>query len=277
ERASEYLFSARMLEEKIKRSAEDSVQESAPPEVSTHDEELQSEIEDLLGGGSPAEEEENYGDEEETSIRLSSQTEISEIDEDLGELEKQFNLSTGKNRDAKKARADHKEEIKTPLPQLRTKGGNEFVGSITSLMEEATNSEDLLSGLLQRLVDGPFEKTALIVISKDRKHAIVVAARGPIGNGQKIEINDPLSPLAQCFAKVQSFSSKPNEASPFGSKSFAVAPINADHDTPVALYADCGKDGAITFEARRIFRTVVDILNEKLPTLPGGIPVELDS
>lgn len=126
------------------------------------------------------------------------------------------------------------------------------------------------------LVDGPYEKSALIVVSKDRKHAIVVAARGPnIGNGQKIELNDPLSPLAQCFSKVQSFSNRINEASPFGCKSFALAPIDADHDTPVALYADCGNDAALTFEARRVFRTVVNLLNQKLPTIPGGIPVEL--
>ncbi|MEZ4753703.1 MAG: hypothetical protein R3A13_05255 [Bdellovibrionota bacterium] len=63
---------------------------------------------------------------------------------------------------------------------------------------------------------------------------------------------------------------------PFGSKAFALSPIDADHDTPVALYADCGVDGSITFEARRIFRTVVEIHNQKLPSLPGGIPVELN-
>jgi hypothetical protein len=127
------------------------------------------------------------------------------------------------------------------------------------------------------LVDnGPFEKSALIVVSKTKRNAIVVAARGPmIGTGQKLDIDDPLNPLAQCFSKVQSFGNKESDLSPFGSKSFALAPINADHETPVALYADCGNDKAITFEARRVFRTVVEILNERLPLIPGGIPVEL--
>jgi hypothetical protein len=147
------------------------------------------------------------------------------------------------------------------------------------MFENSKSSEELLSSLLAKLIDeGPFEKTALIVVSKDRLHALVVAARGPnIGPGQRIALNDPLSPLAQCFSKVQSFGNRENEASPFGSKAFAVAPIDADHDTPVALYADCGTEGSISFEARRIFRNVVDLLNQKLPHIPGGIPVEVST
>jgi len=114
------------------------------------------------------------------------------------------------------------------------------------------------------------------VVSKDRKTAIVVACRGPtFGGGQTLQLDDPLNPLAQCLSKVQSFGRKNNNISPFGSKAFAVSPIDADHDTPVALYADCGENGALTFESRRIFRNVVEILNQKLPTLPGGIPVEI--
>jgi HD-like signal output (HDOD) protein len=162
-------------------------------------------------------------------------------------------------------------------PRLRTDEATKVVSSMNNMFNEVASSEELLANLLKMLVDnGPFEKSALIVVSKDRKNAIVVAARGNnIGCGQRVVLDDPLSPLAQCFSKVQSFGTKGNEASPFGSKSFAVAPIAADHDTPVALYADCGNEGTVTFEARRIFRTVVDLLNEKLPTIPGGIPVEL--
>jgi hypothetical protein len=115
-----------------------------------------------------------------------------------------------------------------------------------------------------------------MVVSKDRKTAIVIAARGPqIATGQQLLLDDPLSPLAQCFSKVQSFGNRASSESPWGSKAFALAPIDANHETPVALYADCGINGSITFEARRIFRVVVDILNQKLPTLPGGLPVEL--
>jgi hypothetical protein len=144
-------------------------------------------------------------------------------------------------------------------------------------MSSAKNSEELLSNLLSTLIDdGPFEKTAIIVISEDRKNATVVAARGPnIGNGQRLSLDDPLSPLAQSISKIQSFGRKESSVSPFGSKAFAVAPLDTHHHTPVALYADCGSDNAITFEARRIFRSVVDMVNEKIRDLPGGIPYEI--
>jgi HD-like signal output (HDOD) protein len=153
-------------------------------------------------------------------------------------------------------------------------------GTITTMserMDNAKSSEELLATILVSLVDdGPFEKTALVVVSEDRRNALVVAARGPnIRNGQRLTLDDPLSPLSQCLSKIQSFGREESSTSPFGSKTFAVAPITADHATPVALYADCGNEGSITFEARRIFRTVVQLVNERLKTLPGGIPNEL--
>ncbi len=165
----------------------------------------------------------------------------------------------------------------TPPPPLRTTGGNNFVANLTGELEKAKSSEDLLRDILGVLTEqGPFEKSALIVVSRDRKTAIVVAARGPqIATGQQFLLDDPLSPLAQCFSKVQSFGNKASAESPWGSRAFALAPIDANHETPVALYADCGLTGAITFEARRIFRVVVDMLNQKLPTIPGGLPVEI--
>ena len=163
--------------------------------------------------------------------------------------------------------------------KLASPVSTKVVGEFTQMFEKVDSSEQLLENLLGMLIKpGLFEKSALIVVSKDRKNAIVVAARGPsIGNGQTLIIDDPLSPLAECFSKVQSFGNKESKASPFGSKAFALAPIDVAHDTPVALYADCGNDGSLTFESRRIFRTVVDILNEKLPLLPGGLPVELEA
>jgi len=117
----------------------------------------------------------------------------------------------------------------------------------------------------------------VIALSNDRKNAIIVAARGlDVKHGQRMHIQDRLSPLAQGFSKVQSFGNVSNENYPFGSKAFAVAPLNANHNNPVALYADCGVDGSLTFEARRVFRTVVDMVNQKLVQLPGGIPLEID-
>ncbi len=261
ERASEYLFSARMLDERRKQ---ESIQDFAAPakESDPSADLLESEIKSILKG---------EGQEPDTS----DQTQIEQLDYSLVDPDDQFKFTNLKSKENSAARKQATVDKVAP-PQLRTSSGNKFLGEISNMFEGAQSSEDLLASLLQMLIDGPYEKSALIVVSKDKKHAIVVAARGPnIGNGQRIELKDPLSPLAQCFSKVQSFASKANEASPFGCKSFALAPIDADHDTPVALYADCGHDGALTFEARRIFRTVVNILNEKLPTIPGGIPVEL--
>jgi HD-like signal output (HDOD) protein len=174
------------------------------------------------------------------------------------------------------ARVEKSAPVVAP-PPLRTSAGNAFVSNVSKELDSATTSEELLRSILGILIEeGPFEKSALIVVSKDRKNALVIAARGPsITNGQTLILEDPLSPLAQCFSKVQSFGNRSSSDSPWGSKAFALSPIDADHDTPVALYADCGNNGSLTFEARRIFRVVVDILNQKLPTIPGGIPVEL--
>ena len=151
-----------------------------------------------------------------------------------------------------------------------------FVSSMCDVFEAAETSEELLTTVLERLTDeGPFTKAALMVMSTDNSQATIVAARGSnIAHGQIIAIDDPLSPFGQSISKVQSFGKSDNKVSPFGSKSFAVAPVLAKHETPVTLYADCGKDLVITFEARRIFRSVVDLLNHILPQLPGGLPLD---
>ncbi len=161
-------------------------------------------------------------------------------------------------------------------PQMPGNRGNKIVGALFDSLSSVQSSEELLSSLLSILLqDGLFEKSALIVVSPDKRTAKVVAARGPVvEKGLSLDITDPLSPLAQCFTKVQSFGSKKSAHSPFGSKSFAVSPIEAAHDSPVALYADCGNNGSVSFEARRVFRAVVELLNQKLPDLPGGIPEE---
>ncbi|RMG42544.1 MAG: HDOD domain-containing protein [Candidatus Dadabacteria bacterium] len=277
ERASEYLFSARMQEEKKRQEALKPVIEQVSNEEESA---LETEIQNILSGDD-YDYEDDFEDPGENSQHNAEhhppETQITELDTPLIDEHDQFSLSNTGSHVRKVARVQEAKPI-IPPPILRTSKGNKVVQSISNMFEEAQSSEELLSELLQMLVeDGPFEKSALIVVSKDRKSAIVVAARGPtFGNGQKIQIDDPLSPLAQCFSKVQSFGNRSNSASPFGSKAFALAPIDADHDTPVALYADCGQNGSLTFEARRVFRTVVGILNEKLPQIPGGIPVELE-
>jgi ribosomal protein L29 len=282
ERVSEFLFSIRLLEERkkqeeFKRQQQDT--ELDPIEVAPEQiNELDAEIQNLISGGSNSSDEEVFEDDDTSELSDDDEleTEIFNVKEDL--IEERFSLDTARTKSKDVPRVQ-KAARPVKLPELRTSKGTKTVASISTMFEEAENSEELLTSLLDMLVGkGPFEKSALIVISKDRKTALVVTARGPnIGNGQTLELTDPLSPLAQCFSKVQSWGNKESKESPFGSKAFALAPIDADHDTPVALYADCGRDGSITFEARRIFRTVVEILNQKLPHLPGGIPVELRS
>lgn len=277
ERASEYLFASRLLEEKHRRGGSDASYElpsGAPPPPSDQDA-LDSEIRDLIkGGSSPSE---AQGSEDEKAPSGPRPTTIRSVPQPMQSPQHDpFNLKAAKEAPKTVARISKPEPIVRP-PPIHTEKANKLVGAMTKGFDSAKTSEELLADLLRTLVDeGPFEKSAIIVVSKDRKQAVVVAARGPgIGNGQKLVLDDPLSPLAQCFSKVRSFSSRDNACSPWGSRNFALSPIDADHDTPVALYADCGDDGGLTFEARRVFRTVVEILNQRLPQLPGGIPVEL--
>ncbi len=273
ERAAEYLFSVRMMEQ---RKAQGLSATPEPIEVvreaSPEQDELAKELEGLLKS-KPVEATESVTPPVAAPVaapKVAAKPAAPKEQEDQFSLKKTASIK-------KVARVAAPDKVNVPAPRLRTEEGTKVVTEIVTMFDYADNSEDLLTSLLERLIaQGPFHKTALIVVSKDRQQAIVVAARGPnIGNGQKLSLEDPLSPLAQCFTKVQSFGNRPNQSSPFGSKAFALAPIQADHDTPVALYADCGNEGSLTFEARRIFRTIVDILNEKLPTIPGGIPVEL--
>lgn len=284
ERVSEFLFAIKMQEEKKKHAKilapaqseteqeQEQEQEKLEPKFSRIQEEtdsLEADIQNLLKGPIEESTDEQLSEKiEPFKVRSNNPTQILQLGKyDLGKIK------DGPSKPARKK----KREVEAP-PQMRTKGGNALVSSICSATETATSSEELLTEILKILTDngGPFKRSALIVVSKERDSALVVAARGPnITNGQTLVLDDPLSPLAQCFAKVQSFGSQKSKNSPWGSKAYAVAPLDAEHNTPVALYADCGDDGSISFEARRVFRNVVDILNQKLPQLPGGIPVEV--
>lgn len=207
-------------------------------------------------------------------------TEIKETGQQIGSDTSDFNLLKNKASSTSVARVTRAEgRAVVEPPKIHTSKGTKYLASVSGVFAEAKSSEELLEGILAKLVkpEGPFIKAALMVVSKDRKQAIVVVARGPnLGNGQRIELTDPLNPLAQCFSSVKSYGREGNQISPFGSRAFAVAPLDVVHDTPVALYADCGEDGSLTFEARRIFRNVIELLNARLPELPGGIPNELN-
>jgi HD-like signal output (HDOD) protein len=289
ERCSEYLFAARLQEERRKlgdSTPQEASQISESSQLSTEEspvsaDALQDDIQNLLRGTfSPPEEKTEEDDFSPDPLPAApapaKQTPVMPSPSKPGSEEEAFGLAPSGASVSRPARGPAAKS-KPKAPELVTARGKEVMQSMTNLLEAAKTGEELLSQLLEMLVEsGTFEKSALIVVSKDRKRAKVVAARGPnIGNGQTIIIDDPLSPLAQCFTKVKSWGNKASKDSPWGSSAFAVAPIDAAHETPVALYADCGANGALTFEARRIFRTVVEVLNKKLPEVPGGIPVEL--
>ena len=177
----------------------------------------------------------------------------------------------------KEARSDGFQIIEPPKIFLRTKSGEKIIREITTLFQGIDNGEELITSLLEKLIQiDLFEKSALIVVSKDKKYAIVVAARGPnISNGQHLRLDDILSPLSQRLSKIISFGTEANVSSPFGSKTFALAPIDANYETNVFLYADCGNNESVPFEARRVFRTAVEMLNQYLPIVKGSIPNEL--
>lgn len=270
EKASEYLYTIKAFDEK-KQAPEEPAESPAPIKLEIDSgamSELDDEISSILSEQTPT-----PTQPVKTKPSVSPTPPASANDNvDLTKI-----LDTSKLGEKKIARTTKLTPLKAP-PTMISPGANKVMSSITGMFDAAQTSEDLLKSLLDMLVaNGLFKKSAIIVISGDRKNAAVVASRGPnITKGQIITIDDPLNPLAACLSRVQSFGTNGNSAvSPFGSKAYAVAPINADHSTPVALYADCGEDGSVSFEARRVFRNVVDILNEKLPTIPGGIPVEV--
>jgi len=285
ERTAEYLFSFRVLEDMRRNGDAAAPAESGssnPPRKEALTADIGTILESVAASSTPVEAESPPSASNEPVIprpveavaRAGVAKATAEVKASAQQVD-QFSLASTKTRDKAIARSSEQRIVEPPV--INTRNGTSIVTSITDSFASAKRSEELLSQLLESLVDkGPFEKSALIVVSKDRKSAIVVAARGPnIGNGQRLELDDPLSPLAQCFSKVQSFGNRESPVSPFGSRAFALAPIDADHETPVALYADCGNLTALSFEARRIFRTIVDILNQRLPLVPGGIPVEV--
>jgi HD-like signal output (HDOD) protein len=279
ERVAEYLFSEKLAEarqeianeqEEISASELDDLNsafDDAGLGEEILEENLDSEIENLINNFD-ALEDDTQGFSADLLVGLEDDLE-SLSEEDF--KEEPLDLSPINNKSS--LSEEEKPESIAPPTIFRSKRGRKMMQSVMNLLDEVENSEDLIAGILSHLVEGgPFKKTALIVVSGNKETAKVVAARGiEVESGQVLDLNDPLSPLANCFSKVQSFGNKPSQSSPFGSKAFAVSPVYADHGTPVALYADCG-EGSISLEGRRLFRTVVEMLNKALPDYPGGIP-----
>ncbi len=197
----------------------------------------------------------------------------------LGRLDSMFGETLNWLKKAKDSKVEQKKKEEQSVltvpdaPQSIASKTKQALSGFESLISAAENTEDLLSQLLSQLVTcGSFEKSALLVVADDRRSAkIHMAAGGKLKKGETIIIDDPFSPLARACSKVQSIGVKDSDISPFGTKSFALAPIDSSHDLPVILYADRGNE-AINLAGRRLFRNVVAALNERLAKLPGGLP-----
>lgn len=128
--------------------------------------------------------------------------------------------------------------------------------------------ESVLGESLNELINGPFSTAALISFSRDKKEATIVVQRGDAQSETTICIADNESSLLRALSKNQTFSSRKENQSPFGSNSYAISPLATEDQTPLALYADCGSHSAITLHGRRLFRDTVRRLNEQIQTLP---------
>lgn len=155
-------------------------------------------------------------------------------------------------------------------------GGKQIVSVIQQLCANCRSTQDLLTTVMNLLItDGPYARAALILLTKERQSAIIHTAIGQgIQNGETLIVEDPLSPLALCLTKINSFNCQGLEdtMSPLGITSYAISPLKMKQGTPVVLYADCGYDRPLPLEARKIFRLVMGLLNRILPALPGGLP-----
>lgn len=169
-----------------------------------------------------------------------------------------------------------KEEFDTQVSALCSKN-QDMIEYLQSLCSKCGSVDELLTRTLSLLVNnGPYDRAALVLVGANREKGIIHTSVGSqLAESKELVFSDPLSPIAMCLNKVSSFNTShelPDETlSPFGITAFALSPLKVDDDTPVVLYADCGDEKPIPMEARKVFRLVVALLNQLLPSLPGGL------
>ena len=142
---------------------------------------------------------------------------------------------------------------------------------IINACKTAKTPDELLILALQALHSlGPFLRLAVITLKNKRQDAHILMSVGDsLTNKKHIELKDPLSPLALCQNKTQSFNATTfQEAlSPLGVSAFATSPLRFNGQEPVMLYADCGIDKPLPMTARKIFRIAVSLINNALSEL----------
>jgi hypothetical protein len=134
------------------------------------------------------------------------------------------------------------------------------VGNTISLIEEV---------LAVLTVDGPFKRASIIDFSPDSFEFTLTAQTGnEFELNQPMAVNSPFSPVATSSTQIRSYpgEGEVDALSPLGSNSFAISPLKGRPNQRMALYADCGAGGVVPFEARRVFRVAVGIINTVLPS-----------
>lgn len=149
-----------------------------------------------------------------------------------------------------------------------------IIGLLQTICQNAKSAQELLNDLMEVVTEkGPFSRTAVIELTEGRREAFVHTALGEdfdnLKANEAIKVFDPLSPLSTVVTKVQSFNAKSLEdhVSPFGVTSYAVSPIKTTSKSQLVFYADCGTEKPLPFEARKVFRLAVALLNDTLPKL----------
>lgn len=149
-----------------------------------------------------------------------------------------------------------------------------IIGMMQSICTNAKSAQELIKDMMEVVIEkGPFIRTAVIELGEGRKEAFIHSALGDdfndLENLKSIQVKDPLSPLSTVITKVQSFNSKTlqDNISPFGITSYAISPIKSKSETQLVFYADCGTERPLPFEARKVFRLAVALLNDALPKL----------
>lgn len=167
--------------------------------------------------------------------------------------------------------ATPREEPKPFSPQAQ-----QLFEELKALFGVAKRSEELLHRILELLISrGPFHRAALLTVGPDRRTARVHIGLGSgFSQVSLVAVQDPFSPLATCGTSIRSFNAQDTVDlnAPFGITAYALSPIKVAYQDPVLLYADCGIEGALPFEARKVFRLVVGLLNSVLARLPGSLP-----
>ncbi len=168
-------------------------------------------------------------------------------------------------------------EVETERPLTHFSEQNQRVfQQLKNLADQVESTDLLIRGVLSILTEnGPFARANLLVFDRQNGMAEVhLHTGGELSKTPPHLVEDPLSPLATANTQIRSFNAEDlrDALAPFGVAAYALSPVRVNHPKQVALYADCGDDGVVPFEARRVFRYAVGLLNRILLENPSDLP-----